>query len=147
MKWLPYLKRRLRAGQEEPLHLRTGRWGERIARKMLKSKGYRILGNRFRIGRKDELDIVASFDDVLVFVEVKTRKNETFGRPLSAVDSRKRHALTRAAVRYLTQLKNRPSSFRFDVIEVIGSLDSATPPTVRHIESAFTLGAHHHLQW
>jgi len=116
----------------------TGQWGEREAARLLRRKGLRILGQRVRIGRRDEIDLVARDGATLVFVEVKTRRGESFGRPLAAVDRRKRHALSRAAVRYLRKLRRPPRFFRFDVVEVVGLLDQPGAE-VRHIENAFTL--------
>ncbi len=87
--------------KREAGHLRAGRWGERQARRMLAAKGYRILGRRVRVGRRGELDIVARNGDTLVFVEVKTRRNEDFGRPIDAVDRAKQRRLSRAALGYL----------------------------------------------
>ena len=119
-------------------HLRTGEWGEKQAELLLKQKGCRILGRRVRVGSRDELDLVARDGDVLVFVEVKARKHEEFGRPFTAVDRKKRHALSRAAVRYLKKIGNPPVCFRFDVVEVVGAMGDERPLT-RHIENAFPL--------
>ena len=119
-------------------HLETGRWGEREAERHLRGKGCRILGRRVRVGTRDELDLVARDGDTLVFVEVKTRGGERYGAPRTAVDSRKRHALSRAAVRYLGALKYPAVCYRFDVVEVIGSPSDGVE-AIRHIESAFTL--------
>jgi putative endonuclease len=119
-------------------HLATGEWGEKVAERLLKKLGYRILGRRVRIGIRDEIDLVARDGKVLVFVEVKTRKAEDYGRPATAVDKEKRHVLSRAAVRYLKSLGNPHVPFRFDVVEVVGSVDDPNP-VVRHIQSAFNL--------
>ena len=116
----------------------TGIWGEKEAERLLKSKGYKILGWRVRIGDRDELDLVARDGEVLVFVEVKTRSSQDFGRPASAVDKAKRHTMSRAAVRYLKQIKYPRVNFRFDVIEVTGSGGDGDPE-INHIENAFTL--------
>lgn len=123
---------------------KPGLWGEKQAETYLKKKGYSILGRRVRVGKHDELDLVARDGDTLVFVEVKTRRNEDFGRPASSVDRRKRHHLSRAAVRYLNNLKNPSSYFRFDIIEVIGS-ENAPAPAVRHIENAFSLDSYYRI--
>ncbi len=77
----------------EPTHLKSGRWGEKLAAQFLKKKRYKIIGQRVRVGKRDEIDIIAEHGGALIFVEVKTRKNENHGRPFSAVDKakRKRH--------------------------------------------------------
>jgi len=113
---------------------------------MLKKKGYRILGTRVRMGKRDELDIVARMENMLVFVEVKTRRNENFARPLSAVTPSKQKTLSRAAARYLSRLTSRPPGFRFDVVEVIGE-EGDKNPVIRHIEKAFRMNSRYHLQW
>jgi putative endonuclease len=123
-----------------PFHTarQSGLWGESQAERFLAGRGYKILGRRVRIGLRDELDLVARDRDVLVFVEVKTRKTETFGAPIAAVDRAKRHVMSRAAVRYLRRLKDPRVYFRFDVIEVIGQ-PGDPEPILRHIPNAFPL--------
>jgi len=116
----------------------TGKWGEREAEKHLRGKGYRIIGRRVRVGGRDEIDLVTRDGDVLVFVEVKTRASERYGRPIAAVDRHKRQVTSRAAMRYIKKLKNPDVLFRFDVVEVIGTPDS--PDTmIRHVEEAYPL--------
>ena len=121
-----------------PWHLSAGLWGERQAERLLASMGWKILGRRVRVGLRDEIDIVARDGEVLVFVEVKTRAAETYGRPIAAVDRSKRRALGRAALGYMRRLKQRPAYYRFDVVEVIGSATEGSP-VLRHVPSAFTL--------
>jgi putative endonuclease len=116
----------------------TGKWGERMAEKHLRGKGYRILGRRVRVGGRDEIDLVTRDGNVLVFIEVKTRASERYGRPIAAVDQHKRQVTSRAAVRYIRKLKNPDVLFRFDVVEVIGTPDSPET-TVRHVEEAYSL--------
>lgn len=128
-----------------PFHLKTGLWGEDRAAAFLEGKGFKILSRRFRVTARDEFDLIARSKNVLVFVEVKTRKTESFGRPVSAVDRHKRHCLSRAAVRYLKRLKE-PVNFRFDVVEVVGEKDGPEP-VIRHIEAAFSLDRCYVLPW
>lgn len=116
----------------------TGMWGENVVESFLRNNHYKILGRRVRIGRHAEIDIVARDGDVLVFVEVKTRKSENYGRPLSSVDFWKKRTLSRAAIAYLKRLNYPQIYFRFDVIEVIGSSEIQNP-TIRHIKDAFKL--------
>ena len=99
-----------------------------------------------RVGRHDELDIVAEQRGTIVFVEVKTRRNEDFGRPISAVNKEKRKRLSRAAINYLRDRKLRPDHIRFDVVEVIGEPGGAAPE-IRHIENAFPLDSAYRLWW
>lgn len=94
---------------------------------------------------RDELDLVAREGDVLVFVEVKTRRSEKFGRPFTAVDRRKRACMSRAAVRYLQRLKVKPPYIRFDVVEVVGI--PPAKPLVRHLPAAFHLSRRYSLAW
>ncbi len=124
---------------------KTGIWGERAAARYLRKKGYRILGRRVRLGPRDELDIVARRDKVLVFAEVKTRSSEAYGRPGEAVDRSKRAAQSRAAVHYLKRCGFPSVYFRFDVIEVVGEPGTRNPE-IRHHENAFTLDSRYSLQ-
>lgn len=123
----------------------TGAWGEELADAFLRRAGYRILGRNVRFGPEREIDIVARAPrrdgepPALVFVEVKTRSDETLGRPFAAVDDAKRRALVRAAARYVRKLHERPAYVRFDVVEVVGHPKLPTAPVVRHIENAFAL--------
>jgi putative endonuclease len=124
----------------------TGRWGEQKAEELLREKGYRILGRRVRLSPRDELDLVARKDGVLVFVEVKTRRTENYGRPVEAVNRDKRRALSRAAHRYLQRLRAKPPYFRFDVVEVVGA-EGDPNPIVRHLENVFTLSRQYKIPW
>jgi len=127
-------------GDREPRHLETGRWGEQQAEAHLRAAGLRIRARRLRVGRRDEIDLLAQDGAQLVFVEVKTRRRETYGRPIAAVDRAKRQRMSRAAVRYIKRLPDPRIYFRFDVVEVIGCPED--PPAdimIRHIPNAFSL--------
>lgn len=142
---LQWLKAWLRPAAEAA-HLRSGRWGERQAVRYLKARRYDIRGQRVRVGKHDEIDILAQLRDIMVFVEVKTRKNEAFGRPAAAVNATKRKRLSRAAVHYLRKHKITSGFIRFDIIEVIGA-PGGSPPEIRHIENAFELDRAYRLWW
>lgn len=122
----------------------SGLWGEKTAERHLRRKGYRIVGERVRVGTRDELDLVARDGKTLVFVEVKTRAGEAFGRPSAAVNKKKRHVLSRAAVRYLKKLRTPGVTFRFDIVEVVG-VPGDRDPEIRHIENAFPLDSRYSL--
>ena len=78
---------------------RLGHAGERAAARLLRSRGYEVVGAGF-LARRGELDLVCRRGKELVLVEVKTRRDDTFGAPVEAVGSRKRRALAAAAAEY-----------------------------------------------
>lgn len=126
----------------EAAHLKTGRRGEKQAETFLKRKGFNLLGRRVRVGTHDEIDLIAREGDTMVFVEVKTRRSEAFGRPAAAVTREKRRRLSRAAVTFLKKRKLRPSYIRFDVVEVVEE-----PFEIRHIENAFQMEGGYRIWW
>lgn len=136
------MKRLFQWFSKEAPHLETGRRGEKQAEQLLKKAGYKIIGRRVRVGKHDEIDLIARLDDTVVFVEVKTRKNEKMGRPASAVNRDKRRKLSRAAVSFLKKRRLRPPYIRFDIVEVIKE-----PPEIRHIENAFQLEGGYRIWW
>ena len=108
-----------------------------MARKFLRRKGYKILYRNFRGHSGGEIDIVARDDDTLVFVEVKTRGGEMFGRPVAAVDQKKRRRIARGGLAWLRMLDNPEILFRFDVVEIVVA-DNAKP-RLELIRNAFQL--------
>ena len=124
-----------------PEHLVRGERGEKLAASYLRKQGYKILARRYRprVGRGD-IDLVARERDVLVFVEVKTRSSENFGRPIDAVDESKRRHLRRAALDYLRQLGNPKLYFRFDVVEIVLGPDGKKAADIRLGRNVFDLG-------
>ena len=114
-------------------HNDIGHRGEQIATDYLTQKNYTILDRNWRYGRA-EIDIVAMFGATLVFAEVKTRSNDLFERPESAVDEKKRRLLTRAAVAYMRKIGHE-WAIRFDIVAVI--LKEENLFFVDHFEDAF----------
>ena len=108
-----------------------------MARKFLRRKGYKILYRNFRGRSGGEIDIVARDHDTLVFVEVKTRAGEAFGRPLTAVDPDKQRRIARGGLAWLRMLEDPDILFRFDIVEVI-MIDNAKP-RLELIQNAFQL--------
>ena len=115
------------------LHNDFGHWGEEVAADYLRSQGYTILHRNYRVGHRD-LDIVALRDDVLVFVEVKTRRDSTLVEAELAVDGRKIQSVSIAANNYIKRF-NISALIRFDVITVVGSPSGTY--RINHIEDAF----------
>ena len=90
-----------------------------MACRYLKRNGYKVLYRNFRGRSGGEIDVVCRDNDTLVFIEVKTRGREDFGRPVEAVDREKRKRISRGALAWLRMLDNPDILFRFDVVEVI----------------------------
>lgn len=113
-----------------------GVWGENLAVDHLKKMGLRLVAVRHRVDRRNELDAILWDGPTLVFVEVKTRRTEDYGRPVDSVNRAKRAHLSRAAVRYCSRLKRQPRFIRFDVVEVVGVPGDER---INHIPNAFPL--------
>ncbi len=116
-----------------------GKAGEKAACRFLKKNGYQILEQNYQrsagkiIG---EIDIIARKDELISFVEVKTRKTEDFGLPCEYVTRSKQQKLIKTAYTYIAE-KRLDAPCRFDVIEVL--CDGKKIQTIRHIPDAFTL--------
>ena len=136
----PGLRERCRAlFRRKPAHLRLGEWGERQAERYLKkTTQLRLLGRRVRVGKHDELDLIAREGDILVVIEVKTRSKEGQRPVKDAVGREKQWRLNRAALTYAKRLTPRPSGIRFDIVEVVGRPGSGAPD-IRHLPGAFGL--------
>ena len=107
----------------------TGTQYEERAAEYLIAQNYQILERNYRI-RSGEIDIIARDGTVLVFIEVKYRKNDESGNPLEAVDIRKQRKIITVARYYLYQKKYGDVPCRFDVIGICGS-------HIEHIKDAF----------
>lgn len=108
--------------------------GETLAAQFLKNKGYEILQNNFTI-RGGEIDLIALHGTILIFVEVKTRTNESFGRGEESMNYFKRTRIHRAIERYLDRHGDREDTdYRVDLIEV--ELDPTTKAlkNINHFE-------------
>ena len=130
-----------------PYHVRQGKWGEAQAVRFLRMNGYRILARNVCFRDIGELDIIASCKHTLIFVEVKTRKSERYGRPVDAVHIKKRRRLEKCAIRYVKRYHLRPEFIRFDVIEVIGEVHWRAQARITHLENVFTLSPKARLWW
>jgi putative endonuclease len=107
--------------------------GENVAAKYLRTLGYRILIRNWE-SKFGEVDIIARDGKMLVFVEVKTRKDSD-PEPEEQVNLEKQRQITKCADFYLTRYSNIQPAVRFDVIAVIWPRNQE--PIIRHIEDAF----------
>ncbi len=115
---------------------RIGDQGEEIAANFLIARGYRIVERNFRC-KGGEVDIVAreAGSGCLVFVEVKTRRDLSYGVPQLAVNSFKQRQISKAALTWLSKNRLHDQLARFDVIAIL--LDGNALPKVEHIKNAF----------
>ncbi len=102
--------------------------GENRAAEYLKKNGYEILKRNFKC-KLGEVDVIAKKDDVVAFIEVKTRSGDSFGQPNEAVGLNRQNRYKNCA-RYFFMGREIDCTVRFDVIEV-------TEEGVNHIENAF----------
>jgi|SRR3989338_5400914 len=107
--------------------------GEDLACKLLKSKGYKILERNFRKGY-GELDIITQLDNLLVFVEVKTRTVERFGTPFESITPWKLKSLIKTGIFYKSLHPNLPEALRMDAVSVILDKDNKLK-NIEHIEN------------
>ena len=97
--------------------IKTGKFGEQIAAKYLKDKGYKILKINYYT-RDGEVDLICQKRGLLIFVEVKTRKNNSFGYPEESIDQRKQDRLVKAVQHFLQNYTSAIESIRIDAISV-----------------------------
>ena len=114
----------------------VGRAGEEIATAFLLDLGFTVLTRNYR-KRFGEIDIIAEDGEVLVFVEVKTRRSDRFGSPFEAVHARKQQRMAKAALAYIGSNGQHDRAARFDVIAV--RLKQDAPPQIEHIRNAFDM--------
>lgn len=112
--------------------LKIGPAGEEAAVNLLKEKGYKIRHRNWKWGQK-EIDIIAENDDFIVFVEVKTRKDDYWLHPRDAVTDKKQKMIIFAADNYI-RIYNIEKECRFDIITVI---TDGKNNALEHIENAF----------
>lgn len=115
-------------------HNILGQTGEEAACRYLSHAGYTLLDRNWRDGHL-EIDIVAEWYGEVVFVEVKTRRDEDYLPAVEAVDLRKKENLLRAARAYMA-VHQLDQPCRFDIITVIGQ---APPFRITHRERAFSV--------
>ncbi len=114
-------------------HNELGKKGEVLAQKWLSNIGYQILETNWRFS-KAEIDIIAKDENILVFIEVKTRSYESFGSPETFVDEQKEIFMLDAANVYMEKI-GHDWEIRFDIVAV--TLYKGRPPKIRHFKDAF----------
>lgn len=113
-----------------------GNWGEEKAAKYLKHHGYRIVERNYRC-RQGEIDIIAERNGLIIFIEVKTRKNSDYAEAREFVTTAKQQRVIIAAQHWL-QENSCEKQPRFDVIEIYApDGENSRNIKINHLENAF----------
>lgn len=113
-----------------------GNLGEEIAVNFLIANDHIILETNWRYSRA-EVDIICMKNEVLIFVEVKTRSYNYFGQPEDFITAKKQKLMSTAASAYMQKIKHE-WQIRFDVISILYS--NKTDYQIKHFEDAFFPG-------
>jgi putative endonuclease len=116
-----------------------GQQGEQMAAQFLLRQGYRIAQQNYRC-REGEIDIIAWDGPTLVFIEVKTKGQTTFGAPQAMVHGHKQKKMVHVAMVYVQRHRLQDVNLRFDVVAI--TLFPGAPPEVTHVLGAFTPSSH-----
>lgn len=108
-----------------------GAKGEQMAERYLESKGYDIVERNYRY-KLAEIDLIVRDNNFLVFVEVKTRSNSSFGYPEEAVNDKKAQKVVEGAEYYIEK-NSWDGNIRFDIVAINLGKDS----DIKHFEDAF----------
>lgn len=115
-----------------------GKKGEKAAEAFLKKQGYRILKKNYRT-KVGEIDLIAEHNNILVFIEVKSRTNTALEHPFMAVTARKQKKIAQTARTFLAQNKIDDRQIRFDVVSVLPGTEKSDPFQVEVLRDAFRI--------
>ena len=90
--------------------------GEDLACRYLEKQGYEIIERNKHFSRYCEIDIIAKYKKTTVFVEVKTRKTNSFGTPAEAITNTKYENIKKGVQFYLQE--NKIKNYRIDLIGI-----------------------------
>lgn len=111
-----------------------GKFGEEIAEKYLKKQRYKILEKNYHYSKYAEIDIIAKEKDTIVFVEVKTRSDLSFGHPFEAINKAKLQHIFQAGLFYLQNTNEKYKNYRIDVVAIIGKPEEKSPK-IEHLKN------------
>lgn len=113
-------------------NIAVGKKGEELAKQYLVSQGYNILNVNYK-NHIGEIDIIAIKNEVISFIEVKTRTSLNYGYPYEAVNKKKQQKIIHTSMLYIKQRNIRDIQFSYDIIEVYLTRDIK----INHIDNAF----------
>lgn len=106
--------------------------GENFSCDYLLENGFEIVERNYRFKRA-EIDIIAKKEKLLIFIEVKTRKNNTYGYPEEFVSNKKIELFREASEEYIESTKWK-GNIRFDIVALISKGNSFE---IEWLEDAF----------
>ncbi len=131
-----YLKRFVIKRDSFSYRKKLGNRGERVARRYLKIRGYKILDTNFSTSH-GEIDIICSKSGLIVFVEVKTRKSNILGEPEDSVTYPKQKKIASVARYYVKKNNLSGNNLRFDIIAI--KYKTGRKKDIRHLIDAFRI--------
>jgi len=114
------------------LHNIIGKEGEEIAKKYLQNKGYIIIECNYKTKRA-EIDIIAKYKNTLVFIEVRTKRYESYGTPEETINYKKRMRLKQNAAAYIHRRKYK-GLYRIDAVCLVIN-ENTELQRINHYES------------
>ncbi len=113
-----------------------GDLAEREAEQFLLDNGYKLVVRNYRI-HQGEIDLVVEQDELIVFVEVRYRRNQSYLSPVFSVNEKKRKKLRKAALAFINHYRQYANySFRFDIV---GVYEDEGKLKMDHLENAFQI--------
>ena len=106
-----------------------GKWGEDVAVSYLRDNGFAIVNRNIQTPY-GEIDILVEGQDVLVFVEVKTRTGDEFGNPESGITPKKKEHLINSAMYFMENLETTKTDWRIDLISIHGKPWNENPEII-----------------
>ncbi|MCJ7696321.1 MAG: YraN family protein [Anaerolineaceae bacterium] len=111
-----------------------GAWGENVALDYLLNLDYLLIEKNYHT-RYGEIDIVVLKDNIIYFIEVKTRSSDEFGLPEDSISNTKREKLLSSALLFLEEHPELPEDWQFDLITVEGKYQSDQPAITHFINA------------
>ena len=112
-----------------------GALGEKEAERYLKGQGYKIIEKNYRC-KWGEIDLIAQYNEFLIFIEVKTRNSSSNVNPLISLTRKKQKKLIQLGTYYLVSKNISGMQPRFDVVSVVKDLSDQY--SIEHLINAFT---------
>ena len=112
-----------------------GYYGEDIASEYLIKNGYKIIKRNYS-NRFGEIDIICSKENILSFIEVKSRYSKNFGRGIEAINYYKKNSIKKLTKYFLLNYNFNSYFIRFDVIEIYFNYENSKNHII-HTKDAF----------